>query len=454
MATKTTSVNRSRWIKGTLTREKENPYLGTPEERQEIIDTLVNSSSSYLACIVSLEKHEDEAYHYHFFARYSTAIKVSVVERLREHFDQESKTNQILLGKGHCNVWVVYVCKDGDYTTHGTPDIKLDSILNRCASKKSVMALAETEGVIIRAEVLKDHEIVQWLHEFMSTRGYKVNFHTRKLVGTTRKRFFQELNDHGFSKLFGDYGVKLATRHITEDTYYDLPIWEPDFAWVSFSDGMWNVEEGRFYPTSDLPKPNIIPVREYQCPYSDEDPKLFLDTIKRMGWDIDHFRDAYGSQFREKRRRDKCLLIYGSPLSGKSTIIQPYIDVFKDVIGEWSDDSGFSYAAIAPYLKAFSEEVDIFDFVHNINGMKKLTEGTEFQVKKKHSEPVTCVPKTMMIVSNDPPPESDNVHVKALKDRVNIFKANNRVKHEDKTIMDRIRKEAPQVLVWATKQVE
>ena len=84
--------------------------------------------------------------------------------------------------------------------------------------------------------------------------------------------------------------------------------------------------------------------------------------------------------------------------------------------------------------------------------MKKLLEGVEFEVNKKHADPITVKPKTIMVVSNDVPPNSrENRHIQALHDRIDIYEAKNRLKETDPDYMDKIKVEAPLVAVWATR---
>ena len=112
----------------------------------------------------------------------------------------------------------------------------------------------------------------------------------------------------------------------------------------------------------------------------------------------------------------------------------------------------FSVTAIARHSRVISEEVNIFDGAYNTNTMKKLLEGVEFEVNKKHADPITVKPKTIMVVSNDVPPNSrENRHIQALHDRIDIYEAKNRLKETDPDYMDKIKVEAPLVAVWATR---
>ena len=231
-------------------------------------------------------------------------------------------------------------------------------------------------------------------------------------------------------------------------------MWKPDLNWVSFTDGWWNINEGKFVSLVSVPD-GTIPIREYKFAFEDAEPVLFLGLLKRMGLDIASFKKAYGNQFLQKSRRDRVLLIYGKPFSGKSTIILPLLDVFRDVITQWADDGGFSYGSIASSSKCYCEEIDIFDPAHSYNSMKKLLEGVAFNVKIKHGSPVECIPKTVTIVTNSPPPfDTDDVHQQALLGRVNAFDSGRSIEDSeaDQNMMEKILSESHRVLVWATRK--
>ena len=447
-------TQQSRWIKGTLTMAKDKPFTTTKEERLGILETLSKSSGSYEWSLLSLEKHKDETPHYHFIICFRSPQRVVAVKYLRTQFDALSKTNEIKLGRGQKADWLGYIMKDNDYTVDGDPTVKLQTIALNWKKKHCVKQLQELEGVSERKEVLKDLEIRQWLISFMNTKGYKVNYHTRQLYGVNADQFFQELHVEGFQDLFGDHGLKYAERHITERIYYDLPMWKPDLDWVQFKDAWWQISTGEYEPNGDEPL-GITPVRVYDCdlPRVTNCPPHFLSLIRRMGWDLEEFRLAYGRQFQAKSRRDRGLLIYGKPFSGKSTMILPFLDVYRDMIGEWVDDGGFAYANIAMHPFVYSEEVNIFDPRHNRNAMKKLLEGVEFSTRKKHTDPAICIPKTMMIVTNDTPPaEGLSVHTDALRQRLDIYQSGNPLTRveADQQWMELIKAEAPKILLWAT----
>ena len=445
---------QGRVIYGTLTSPENHHYTGSNEEEESIINYLKGTSKAFLWCLLGQERHQSGKIHYHYLVKYKSVVRAKVCDRMYEYFHSISgaKSDRIIFGGNTLGNMIGYITKDGKYRIEGDDIPKLDSIIERYQKKQQVTQLNESEGLNIRKEVLKEVEVVQWLTSFMNSKGYKVNWHTRQLVGVSKKDFFSELHQAGFHLLFGTAGLKLAESHIDEIIYHDLPMWKPDVRYVKFKDFFWNLETGMKLSLETAEKRKIIPVREYDVLLSGKEPVLFLENLKRCGMDVSTFRDAYGEQFKPKKRRGKSLLIYGDPSCGKSTLAVPFIDVFKDIIGDWTDDGGFSVASIASAPVVMSEEVSPFDRSYNMNAMKKLLEGVVFNVKRKHSTKVEVCPKTVLFLSNDPPPEIDDANSLAIKDRLNMFKASRRILTPDLNMMDRIKAETPRVLVWATRR--
>lgn len=466
---------RSRWIKGTLTRPKDNPFTCTEAERAGIIDDL-KASPGYRWCMVSLETHLDATMHYHFMVCFKNPVRESTVGDMRALFGKLSSCNDIGMGNGYKNQWVGYIAKGGwpshpdtpvDYTVDGEADVDIGSCLRSFKKKRRAKLLQEHEGTSDRPAVQKESEVIHWLNEYMTKHGYKVNYHTRRLFGVQWLDFFEAIEAEGFSDLFGERGLKLAEINITSDTHYRLPMWRPCLDYVRFSDGIYSISQGLFVADDDQESSELRevlmesfnrcePVRIYDfpCPVPNLHlPTLFLKLVARMQWDIAHFRDDYGRQFKDKKRRHKGLLIHGIPHGGKSTLLEPFKDVFRDVIGEWTDDGGYAYSNIARHSRVYSEEVNVFSRMHNVNQMKKVLEGVEFETARKHKAPIACIPKTMMIVTNDTPPgHGSNVHSDAILDRLDVYESMRPISSTevDPNFIDLVRQESAKVLVWAT----
>lgn len=457
---------QSRWIKVTLNRDREDEvqFENTPDERAKILEVLRESSGSYAWSIIAYEQSETGLKHYHAHIRYKTPVKNPTLVKLRETFDMDilseedrpMKCNEVKFGNKQQADWIGYITKDGDYEVDGVPDVNVKGISERAQKKAAVKLVCESEGISERDQVLKDIEIQQWVVTFMNLKGVHVNWHTRQVRGMTHNEFFEALEEADFSKLFGDHGIKWVKSHISENIFYDLPMWKPDLDWVKFEDGYYNLSSGLFYELEDLAREEIpIPtaVREYDVPYDDTEPEFFISLLERWGWDVESFKESYGRQFKAKVRRARALLIYGDTFSGKSTICAPWLDVFKDVVGQWASDGKYSYGSIAEYPMVYTEEVNLFCPQNDINAMKKVLEGVECRVPNKHTKSVECVPKNVIATSNDTPPEPGrSKDADAIRTRLDIYHTNKpfTLAEEQVDMLLRIRDEAPKVLVWAT----
>ena len=448
-----------RVVYGTLTAPEKFSYIGDAAEETKILDYLESTSKSFLWAFLGQEKHVSGKIHYHYVVKYKSVVRSRLCDKMYEWFHAWSgaKSDRIIFGNGAVANMIGYCAKDGTYQTRGEiGKLNLTGILERYQKKEEVKQSNEYEGLTTRKSVLAETEIIQWLNTFMNSKGYKVNYHTRKLKGITKKKFFQELHGANFPHLFGRRGLKLAEALIEEDIHYSLPMWEPNLHYVKFKDGYWNMQRGTKISLDAGDKKGIIPVRIYDKELKGKLPELFLGMIDRLGWDVDRFKESYGRQFKDKTRRGKGLLIHGPPMCGKSTILIPYMDVFRDVVGDWADDGSFSLSSIHKHTKVISDEVNIFDRKYGHNNIKRLLEGLPFKAKSKHSLPVEVTPKTMMISTNDqPPPPENSHHIQAIHDRLDIYAAKIRLKPGEAkmSMSDRITDEAPYVMVWATRQI-
>lgn len=446
-----------RVVYGTLTASEDFSYTGDADEETKIMDYLEGTSKSFQWVVLGQENHDSGKIHYHYVVKYNYCVRSRICDKMYEWFHAWSgaKADRIIFGTGAVANMIGYCTKDGKYKTRGDiGKLNLQGIVERYQKKQEVKQSNEYEGLTTRKAVLEETEIIQWLTTFMNSKGYKVNYHTRKLKGVTKKKFFKELHAAKFNHLYGRKGKNLAEELIEKEIHYDLPMWEPNLHYVKFKDGFWNMQKGVKISLDAGEKQGIVPVRVYEKELKAKKPTLFLGMIERLGWDKDRFKESYGRQFKDKTRRSKGLLIHGPPMCGKSTILIPYVDVFRDVLGDWADDGSFSLSSIHKHSRVISEEVNIFDRKYGHNNIKRLLEGLPFKAKSKHTTSVEVVPKTMMISSNDqPPPPENSHHIQAIHDRLDIYSAKIRLRPGEvkMTMADLIRDEAPYVMVWATR---
>jgi hypothetical protein len=455
---------RSRTIYGTLTCPTDFSFSGSVSERQDIHQFFSTSSAAYLWSLLGIEKHQNGKYHYHYLCGYSTQVTQRLVDKHAEHFSSwtGSKCDRIRLvfkeDERGLQDLIGYITKEiePDYTVNGKPPLKLNKIIENEKKKRELKRLAFSEGITPTKETLKDMETVRFVKHFMLSKGYYVNYHSRHIVGTDMRTFIKELNAEGFLELFGKSGVNFVKSMITDIFYTCLPMWEPDLEWVKFNDFWWNIETGSFYRLNYFEEEGLkepIPVRIYDCNLPTTPPEHFLSSLERQNVNIENFRMIYGTQYKSKKRRDKCLLLYGNPFCGKSTLMLPFIDTFKDCIKEWVDDNGFSFSQIARHKYIYSDEINLFNNENNLNSMKQLLEGVEFNVKQKHKDSIPCVEKTGIFCSNDVPPQRGlNKHWDAILDRIDAISINQRMIDGDPIFMDMIKAESAQVLIWATQK--
>jgi len=456
---------KSRYIFGTLTAPKISPYTGEEFERDSIIENCKSSSKSYEYSIVCREKHSDDSIHYHFLIGYSSQVTKNVVDKLRVYYDQFSANNQIKFGDENYISMIGYICKDGDYKVDGELEAKIvNKAIQKYETKKKITGIEKSECIVIDKKVKKDRIILDWLREFMNRNNYKINYYKNNIYNGGEKdidsiMFIEHINKENFQDTFGFYGIELFLKILNKRFYTDfLPTWKPDINIVKFSDCYYNMsncknislEEGK----------NITPVRiyNYPIPLKGEIPINFMGIIKRHGWNFESFRDSYGRQYKDKRRRDSILYICGPSSTSKSSLVIPYSDVFKDIIGYVANDNNFSLSGIASCKRCLLEEATIFNCgSRDTEEMLKLLEGTEFTTSVKHGNPVIVVPKTIMCTSNIVPPDNLDLEsnlgsqINALKNRTDIFVARIPVENEDINFMDKIRGESGQVLLWCTR---
>ena len=448
---------KGRNIYGTITAPEEFSYTGTDEEMEKIVGFIKSTSASYEYCILGRELHESDKYHYHYFVKYKDVVRSSICDKMYKWFHDWSgaKADRIVFSTGDCTNVIKYCIKDGHYKVDQSSDCTadLEYIIENAKKKQENQSLSESKGILPRASVQKDLEITNYLVTFMKKNNYKVNFHTRQLYGVSEDDFYKGLKKEGFFALFGSHGIELCEKLVQDRHYYELPMWEPDIRYVKFKDTLYNMDTGLDEELND----SITPIIEYDFEKNKlgEHIKTFNQYCKIITTnklDLEEFRQSLGRQFRNKYKRSNMMYLYGCPLTGKSTLAIPYFEVNKNIIGRWTNDSGYSVAPIAKFPRVIADEVNPFDPEFNKNEIKKLGEGTEFETKRKHNEPVKVVPKTGIFISNDSLPDITNNNVQALIDRFDLFEFVTRIKKPSDMFLDRVTAASPLVMVWATSR--
>jgi hypothetical protein len=339
--------------------------------------------------------------------------------------------------------------------------VNIDKAIRQCHLSQSATKHAETLGVELSNAVKEENHIKSIVRTFMIKNGLSVNWHTRGIKGLDNvakedeiKVFWDMLDATGFGDIHSSNVLALVERWVSDIKFYCLPMWKPVLHMVRFKDGVYNIDTGIFEPSNEV-NDSIVCVRVYDELYTEEEPTNFIELINRMGWDLDRFRYSYGTQLMSKVRGDPILYMYGTSYTGKSSFLEPYKDIFKDVITEVTNDGSFSWSNTAGYEKVYSDEFDPFDPSLDMNQSKKVLEGINCQVKSKHAKAVSCIPKTMMLCSNTNPPDPSNSteSVNAMRNRMDEYESTAEPftrETADRGYQAILVSEAAKVLVWTT----
>lgn len=443
----------SRYIFGTLTAPKDEPYIGTRQEVDDILLQLKASSNEYEYSVISREKHDDGSLHYHFLIGYDHSVREGILSGLRLYFDQFSNTNEIKFGDDNKAMLIGYVSKDGDYYIDGKLSIEMvEKARTRYLDLKATQDVEKKEMVKATTKSKQENEIINWLYHFMVKNEYKINPYKRELYRTSIVDFNSHLISEGFFKLFGMTGIKLAKELIENNEIKILPVWKPNLNILRFLDCFYNMDIGEIISLEEGKKQNLVPVNsyEYNIPTKEYLPESFIKIITNQGWDIETFRHDYGCQFRGKIRREKNLYLYGPTTTGKSTLAIPYKEVFKDIIGDIPKDDRFSMGAVALEPKCLLEEQDLFMSTDK-GEILKLLEGVPFKTAVKHKSSVDVIPKTMVITTNIYPPfDSPNEQDKAIIARLYTYLAARKITGINFDYMEDIRDESGKIAFWMT----
>jgi hypothetical protein len=132
--------------------------------------------------------------------------------------------------------------------------------------------------------------------------------------------------------------------------------------------------------------------------------------------------------FKPKEHRDLCMYLWGPPVTGKTMFRIPLIEVFGDMVGNFTKDGKFSLAMLPDKLLAVLDEIDIWsDSDLALDLTKQLLEGTEFTVARKNRDPGVVQPIHTFITTNTEPPTAVNepkhrsYHIEAVLSRIHPY---------------------------------
>ena len=473
----TGSRKSSRWYMGTFTSPPNHEYQGGEEERNKFIDWIFETSKMTIFAIVGEEVHESGKIHYHTLAYLKSPVKKNVMFPKYKQFSKlmsgSTKDKYVAAGGSPLNM-VGYTVKDGLWSYKSKDPLKQKSYFERLAREyqdtKSSDQIVIDAGFEPKDEVREQNRMLRYVQNFMNRHGFKVNAFTLQIVKDNEfvpmREFVRALEKPGeLRSTWGNAGFDTVQKWIKNPGHECLPTWEPDIKYVKFADCMYDTERGIPLSLDREDVKKIQPVRTYDvCILNKRGrinkkivPTKFLYIINKQGWNEEEFLSEYAKLFRKKKRREKVLLICGKPLTGKSTLLAPYLDVYKTIIQPWTKDNRFSYAPLAGKFKVYAEELDVLDTTKDCNIMKQILEGGNCSVCVKNvTGGVKLTPFTFIATynCNKPIVDTTNLHQWALMDRLAIYHANNRFDRgeEDIDAIDEMEKESWKVLVYVTSE--
>ena len=150
-------------------------------------------------------------------------------------------------------------------------------------------------------------------------------------------------------------------------------------------------------------------------------------------------------------------MLFRSTQTGKSSLIEPYIELYENVACYVSEEKGFSFSHISKYPKIIINEFDCQVVGNGMNQMKNLLEGAPFNIVVKNKEQERVCPKNVVMTSNNLFTKRDDFgyvdfELDALKSRLMIFSTFKNCKIiNDPSKISLISREASSVCVLCTQ---
>lgn len=431
----------------------------TNEILQFFVDEVIKNNKREVIILQKEQYEEENDYHYHVLVKFSSTKRASTVRNWGELLYQQYPVDIRIEKVSKITDMIGYMYKDRD---HHEPIIVGDidqTYIDSCIHLYKQKQL--DNPAIERTKAMKttrnnEQLLIYELTKFMNKHGVKINYYTRELIGMEYDDFtsaFEE--EHHFVSAYGIGVLKKIRLLITDRGAHVLPEWKPDLKYIQFQDCLYNLETGL---REDLNE-DIVPVYETSTLFPGERPKIWLECIKRNNFKLEEFVNAYSLFYRKKCRRDKILYIWGEPETGKSTLIEPYVELFKHIVTFVSEEGNFTLGSICEFPKIIINEFN--PMVLNkgaLNQLKNLTEGADFNAVVKGKKQQKVEPKNVVITSNTEIETKDcfggqDRDLEALATRVNSFQTIKNKKFKcDPSKINSIKTEAAAVAVLCTQQ--
>jgi hypothetical protein len=433
----TTDVQRSRNVFGTLTTEPKTKFLGTLPEQDAILKITRAHCPSITKLILQQELHKKGDnkgnIHYHFLVCTANPMSRTKLDGFRSALSTWHPGRHDVQFAKSVKAVELYVFKEHvthDPYTEGYTGAEIASIANQ--------AVREHPPVVKTTNANKyEEQILEQVTEFMNVNHYKINYYTRQLHAedgrakrfTDQPSFFEKLTkETNMLKEYGQRGYKLIQEYIKDANLHALPYFKPNKDYISFNNAVYCFTEGKRYEPTDPVVKDITPIRHFYQDFPQAAPMAYLFLIRHHGWSYGQFLRQYGAMFTPKQHRDLCMYLWGPPVTGKTMFYIPLIEVYGDMVGNFTKDGKFSLALLPDKLLAVLDEIDIWsekDIALDLT--KKLLEGTEFTVARKNRDPGVVQPIHTFISTNTKPPEAvdekgnRSYHIEAVLSRIHPY---------------------------------
>lgn len=444
-------IKCSRCLFLTLEGSTTDNIIGSQEEMNYIKDYFINKFNTINYMIGCFEKHISGLLHIHFIVYLTrTSFDSNNLKEIRKYFDDwmNSKTNEIKMGDKKVTTLIGYTCKSMYKNKKTIPfiygDITLDKI-NKCVNQYMLKINYEKEIekecleinkiITLKSRTIAEQSFILDISNMMLEDGYLINELNDGLYNfkTDNQHQFSHLLrkwshlDHSFFIKYALTGWDMLKKKIYDKDFEGLPYWKPIITQFQLLDGTYDIVTKEFKQNNF----DINSVRKLNTTYENmiKRPDHYISIlfdIFRVKTEVERFRKALYNTFKPKKHRDLVLTLCGETLHGKSLIISPFELLFKNILGDWSDDNGFTVGSIASFPKVIANEVNPMDYKDiGQKIMKELLEGRETLAKIKHKqEKISVIVKNIVFILNGfikEAEEYESVHAKAMRGRLEVF---------------------------------
>ena len=413
--------------------------------------------------VVQAEKHADDTgiaedkWCYRIVVRFKNAKRYGPIWDLGQELGDAYPKSCVVLEKSNDNS-VSYCYKyreDHEPFIVGKANMKFinHSIALRLRKEvdTGIVRRSHNDTSKIESETLLIDDVIR----FMIDHGIFVNEITRDIIGMEYNDFMKMLEKElHISERYSLNAVYKIEKLIKNESYHRLPGWIPDMDILGFSDYNYMISTGKRIDKVDDVVPFYITTAKFPGKY----PKNWLTCVKTNKFDLSQFINSFSLFYRKKERGDSVLYIHGDAQTGKSTLIEPYAELYKNTACYVSGGKGYRFSHTYMYPKVIISEFD-FELLHrrgSVYHVKNLLEGAEFSASAKHGSQKRLTAKNTVITSNSGIPNHDlsvkTSNIASIRARLDIYKTlSNTGSAVDVSIINSIKYEAAAICVLCTQ---